>query len=544
MREELQKVEADYKTKLDALDTGANWQTNYEKTNADYRSERQKVTVKIQKLAKKQAEVNQAIQRGNVKLAQMRKDKVMPPNQTFLKLFLRTLTGLKTINFKYTREEGTSLPGYTPTAKFLGFDENWQAPGLAFILGDQSRDVLLKAQQNNWLVRSPQQISPFKQTQKETFKGEIQLDILNDLKIRIHVEKSRSVTFNEVFRYDAVNNDFVSQSPFRSGSYKVSYGLYEHFFNPKSGADLFRNFIENLPLVRQRLIDSHPAELSYDTLSQDVMVPAFIATYTQQDARTIPLSNFPKLPLPNWNVQYPGLSKIPAIKAILKQVNLTHAYTSSYEIGRYSTSLVYLAEAINLGINEQNFIPPIVDDSTGQILPVAILSAVVINEQFAPLIGVDIMTLSDVKLSFKYGKGRTLTFNLNNTQITEVKNEDYAFSFAFSKNKLVLPFKIRGRESVLPNQLTFSFNITLRDTETIQRLQQDDLFISNTTNGASNFQLRGTLNYQFIPTTARGFSLDGGVFFERSANRPKVQNITFPRFNTYAGVQLKVNFTQ
>lgn len=544
LRKILQEVEAKFKTKLDALKTGPDWQENYEKTNAEYRVEREKVTSKIQKLTQKQLEVNEAIKEGNSQLAQMRKDKVKPPNQTLLKLFLRTLTGLKTINLRYSRQEGTTLPGYVPIPKFLGFDESWEAPGLGFVLGDQSRDILLKARQNNWLVKNEQQINPFKQNQKESFKGEVKIDILNNLSIRVHVEKTRSVTFNEVFRYNSASDNFVSQSPFRSGSYKVSYGLYQHFFNPKSGADLFRNFIENLPIVRQRLIDAHPAGVEYDTLSQDVMVPTFIATYTQKDARSIPLTNFPRLPLPNWSVQYPGIGKIPAVKKILKQVNLSHAYKSFYEIGRYSTSLVYMAEAINLGISEQNFSAPILDDSTGQVLPLAILSAVIINEQFAPLIGVDIVTLSDLKLSFKYGKGRTLTFNLNNTQITEVKNEDYSFGLAFSKQKLLLPFKMRGRKRVIPNQLTFTFNITLRDTETIQRLQQGNLFISNTTNGSSNFQLRGTLNYQFIPMTQRGFSLDGGVFFERSANRPKVQNISFPRFNTYAGIQLKVNFAQ
>ena len=544
LRKELQKVENNYVAKLNSLDTGANWEVNRQKLLAEQKVALQKVRAKIQKLSQRQAAVNKIIQDGKAKIAQMRKDKVKPPNQTFLKLVLRTLTGLKTINLKYSRQEGTTLPGYTPLVSFLGFDQSWNAPGLAFILGDQSRDVLLKASQNDWLVRSPQQINPFKQTQKESIKGEINFKILNDFNIRVHFEKNRTVSFNEIFRYDSARNDFSSQSPFRSGSYKVSYGFYKHFFNPKSGAALFRDFVGNLDLIRDRLSAAHPVGFEYDSLSQDVMIPAFLAAYTQKKPQAIALTNFPNLPLPNWSIQYPGIGKIPAIKALLKQVNLSHAYTASYEVGRYSTSLVYLAQAINLGISEQNFRDPILNDSTGQIIPVAILNAVVINEQFAPLIGLEIVTLSDIKVGFKYGKGRTLTFNLNNTQITEVNNKDYVFTFAFSKRKLLLPFKIRGRQNVLPNLLIFNFNITLRETETIQRLQQENLFISNTTNGASNFQLRGTLTYQFIPKRPSGFSLDGGIFFERSANRPKVQNITFRRFNTYAGVQFKVNFAQ
>ena len=53
---------------------------------------------------------------------------------------------------------------------------------------------------------------------------------------------------------------------------------------------------------------------SYEQKSQDVVIPAFIATYTGQSAKTTSLSPFPALPLPNWRLDYSGLSKIEFFK--------------------------------------------------------------------------------------------------------------------------------------------------------------------------------------------------------------------------------------
>ncbi len=545
LRKRQEKIESNYTQALEILKADSIYdQERLKKNNAIFKLKRDKLQNQRQEITKKQQEIRKDIQTYTNKLNEMRRNKVVPQNYTGLKILLRTLTGLKSINFKYNRKESTFLPGYVLRPKFLGFDETWQAPGLDFILGNQNRDILLRAEQSGWLLKNSQQIQPFTQRLQESYTLSAKFNILNDLKIDVSFQKQRGATYNEVFRYDSLDNTFNSQSPFRNGNYQISYGLYEGFLDPKNSLELLQNFSNYLPVIQSRRIEEHPQNFEYDTISQDVLIPAFIAAYNQKDPNTISLTNFPTLPLPNWKINYEGLGKIPFIKQLFKNFSLEHNYSSTFEIGAYRSSLLYLAEAVNLGIQEQNFIAPIFNDSTGQLTPVVILDAVIINEQFAPLIGFNATTLNNLKFGFKYGKGRTLTLNLNNVQITEVNNSDYSFMFSFSKKRFLLPFKIQGRSTTLPNLLTFNLNATVRDTETVQHIEQDGFFISNTTNGSLNFQVRGTLNYQFIPKNQNGFTLDGGLYVERMVIRPSVQNINFPRFNTSVGLLFKVLFTQ
>ena len=38
----------------------------------------------------------------------------------------------------------------------------------------------------------------------------------------------------------------------------------------------------------------------YSELSQDVIIPAFLAAYTNYTPKNVPLENFPKFPFPKW----------------------------------------------------------------------------------------------------------------------------------------------------------------------------------------------------------------------------------------------------
>ena len=69
--------------------------------------------------------------------------------------------------------------------------------------------------------------------------------------------------------------------------------------------------------------------------SADVMVPAFLASYTSMGGKG--LSIFPSLTklLPNWTVRYSGLGKLPWFRDVFKSVNLNHSYKSIYAVGSY-----------------------------------------------------------------------------------------------------------------------------------------------------------------------------------------------------------------
>src|SRR5690606_34944693 len=79
----------------------------------------------------------------------------------------RLLMSLRSINGTYTVTEGTILPGFTQSPKFLGMDKDWAAPGWDFVRGSQDPDIRIKAAQNGWLVQSESLMMPFTQRRNE-----------------------------------------------------------------------------------------------------------------------------------------------------------------------------------------------------------------------------------------------------------------------------------------------------------------------------------------------------------------------------------------
>ena len=64
--------------------------------------------------------------------------------------------------------------------------------------------------------------------------------------------------------------------------------------------------------------------------------------YAGKDPNTINLTPFPKTPLPNWRLDYAGLNKIPKMAEIFSSVNITHSYTSTYDVIGFTASGQYL----------------------------------------------------------------------------------------------------------------------------------------------------------------------------------------------------------
>ena len=137
--------------------------------------------------------------------------------------------------------------------------------------------------------------------------------------------------------------DFASLSPSRSGSYRISFLSINTAFNSSNSeteSDVFKTFEENLEIIRNRLTIRNPG-VEYDSASQDVLIPAFIAAYGGKDANTMSLTPFPKTPLPNWRVDYTGLTKIDFFKNIFQNITISHAYQSSYGVANFSNALEF-----------------------------------------------------------------------------------------------------------------------------------------------------------------------------------------------------------
>jgi hypothetical protein len=92
--------------------------------------------------------------------------------------------------------------------------------------------------------------------------------------------------------------------------------------------------------------------LGYSRSSQDVIIGSFYASYSGLDPASADISGFPKIPLPNWNINYNGLTKIEAIGDIFSNITLKHAYNGKYTVGRFDQNLRYSkGEAAAMGVD-------------------------------------------------------------------------------------------------------------------------------------------------------------------------------------------------
>lgn len=463
--------------------------------------------------------------------------KAAPPA---VKGLLKLLMSVRSINGTYTLTQGTILPGFTPSPHLFGLQKGFEAPGWNFVLGSQDPNIRFKAVENNWLVRSNSLTVPFSQSSTRSLNARANLEPASELKIQLDIKKDVTDGYQEIFRYDDIEKDYISLNPSRYGSYKISTLSIKTSFRPDNTelvSSVFQQFEENLLTVQQKFALANPG-FEYDSISQDVLIPAFISAYTGKPVDKIGLSPFPNTPLPGWRVDYNGLTKIEALKNIFQSITLTHGYNSSYSVLNFSNSLKY-DNVGDVGINVpiekyNNGIFSNLTNDAGRPIPIYVISQVLIAEQFAPLIGVNIRTKNRLTARAEYKTKRELALNISNAQVTEVNSKDISMEIGYTKNNMKMPIKSQGRTIVLKNDVTFRMNLTVSNQSTIQR-KIDELNVL--TNGNINFQLRPNISYVVNQ------KLNIQAYFERTINEPQVSN-SFRRSTTRFGFQVRFSLAQ
>lgn len=456
-----------------------------------------------------------------------------------VKTFLRTLMSVRSINATYTLTEGTILPGFTETPKFFGLDQNFNSPGWGFVAGSQNPDIRFRAAENGWLARSTSLTTPFQQIRTEGITLRANVDPSPDFKVVVDMKKDANTSYQEIFRFDEEQDQFRSLSISRSGGYRVSFMTIRTAFNRtnnKVNSEVFQQFENNLDVVENRFERLQQAALEVDSVSQDVLIPAFIAAYSGRDVNGVSLSPFPQLPAPNWRIDYTGLNKIEALKNVFQSITISHGYQSSYSVMEYTNSLQY-EDPGQLGVNRpiedynKRYFGSMIDD---EFVPVYLISQVTISEQFSPLIGINVRTKSKLTGRAEYKTKRDIALNIPNAQVTELNSKDVTVEIGYTKNNLKLPFKSQGRTIVLKNDVTFRMNATVSDSRTIQRQINDR---NEVTNGNVNFQLRPNVSYVVNQ------KLTVQAYYERTVNTPQVTT-SFPRTTTRFGVQVRFSLAQ
>ncbi|MEQ8519451.1 MAG: cell surface protein SprA [Cytophagales bacterium] len=482
-----------------------------------------------------------------------------------LKAGLRILMSLKSINGTYTLTRNTFLPGYMPEVDIVGVDRRYydpglnyattSAPGWKFIMGDQNPDIRIRAAQNGWLTRDQNFFSQFSQGRTETIQLRTSLEPIRDFRIQLDAKRSKSDNYSEQFRYSIAEFDSLGNivreagfpeergfQPQINGNYTISTISIKTAFSPnatgrKDVTEVFQQFENNRAIVKARLDQENPNGAGYDLNNQEVLISSFFMAYTGRDAGSSSIEQFPAIPLPNWRVDYAGLGKVKWLKKKFSSINLNHAYSSTYAVSNYNSSGEYIESSIDLFTYELQPPYPTIKtekDSIGfTYVPVFIIPTVTINESFSPLFGVNVRTKSKINASFEYRVSRNVSLNVNNRSVTEINNNDYVVSLGYTRAGMKLPFRVQGRTVTLKNDLTMRTQVTFRDSETTQRLIDQNGLI---TAGNFVFQLRPTIEYMLN----QRLSLQ--AYFERNVNNPKIST-SFKSTSTAFGIQLRFSLS-
>lgn len=474
---------------------------------------------------------------------------VVVPEYKVVKSVLRRVMSLKNINVSFSDNRNTSIPGYMPTVKYLGFDDKFLAPGIPFMLGSQDvRSFLNNAKYNNdpnesWITTDKRLTQNIQQSIDQKLNITTAIEPIKDFKITINATKNKQNTFSMLYK-DTLNDGQANFSELlntRTGNYDVTIISLSTAFQ-KNGNSTFEQFKANRAVIHERL-NSNPevnATHTYADNSAQVLIPSFISAYTGKTASSTKLSPFVNIPMPNWNVTYSGLSNLKIVKKYIPSLTINHGYKSVYKVNSYTSSSLYTSD--NPTKNEENYnylqdnIASSTLSDTLNFVARYIVNDVQITENFSPLIGFNAKTKKNITFEFSVNKNRTVSLSTTNQQITEVRGKDFKVGVGYSKTGLKLPafLKSKGRPIVLKNLTTMKLNITIRDNITYTRKMDQESMV---TAGQANIQIQPNITYQVSS------ALNVQLYYNRTGLIPYTSG-SFKNVNTTFGFKLTFNLAE
>lgn len=490
------------------------------------------------------------------------------PEKNFLKdvfdLTMRMVTGVKSISINHSIAGGTVLPGYLPEPAIFGSgrytpDQNLfgrnigssVAPGFPFLMGWQDRQFAQTAGERGWLTTDPLLNMPFLYNRSERFSIMANIEPLPDLRIDVNADRVISKNISEFYSWDNVSNSFNPNSLTERGNFSMSVLTWSTAFFAigKEGvphSEAFKNFKDYRLTIARRLAAGRQANPAYNydpaainpttgfpdgygPTSVEVLVPAFLAAYQGADPDNVTLGMFPSIKYirPNWRVQYEGMvSRIPKLSNIMRTMNFTHSYRSSYTVGSFLTNLNYMTV-------EDGF--SYLRDIQNNFLPAFEFNSVSINETFSPLINMDITWINDLTTRSEIKRSRSIALSFANNQITEVLSDEYIFGVGYRFDRMDIILKSKNSQRSYSNDLTLRTDLSFRKNKTILRRIAEDT--DQLTAGQSAITIKTTADYMLSDR----FQLR--VYFDKVINEP-LTSVSFPTSNTNMGVSFRFTLAQ
>jgi len=482
----------------------------------------------------------------------------------------RFLMMVRTINLSYRTQRSMTLPGFIPNVgdAFGQRTGDVLSPGLDFAFGLTGDSYLQKALDNDWLLCNDSIATPSTTAKTTDLQLKATLEPIPDLKIDLTASRTMSRTKSVQFMYQGSPTT-------QSGSFNMTTisirSAFEGMGDASNGyaSASFDEFCGKIAEFRQRVQDQYgnarPAVVNadgspvavnpVDPYSSDVLIPAFLSTYTAGGSSS--LSIFPALSrlLPNWTVRYSGLSKLPWISEHFKSVNLNHGYKSVFSIGSYNSYSSWLEYMGDLGF---------VKASDGSYTPSSMynISTVSINEAFSPLLGVDFTLLNNMTFKVEYKTTRVLNLSMTSVQINEALSKDWVVGMGYKISNFNLfgmsnSRKIKGSnkgkgaddakndskqqskqtgKGGINHDLNTRIDVSFRNQAAITR----DIASGVSSASSGNNALKISLSAEY--TMSRYLSLT--AYYERQTNTPLLSANSYPTTTQDFGVSLKFSLTR
>ena len=496
----------------------------------------------------------------------------------------RFLMMVRNVSISYRNNYNLSVPGFLPEVGDIFGQKRMDGmftPGVDFAFGFVDDSYLDKAKSRGWLLGSDSVATPATIAQTEDVQVKMTLEPFTDLKIDLNM--SRTDNRNKSIQY------MYGAPPTHSGSFNmttISIGTaFAGIGSAENGyfSRPFQKFSENLDTYQQRVEGRYagvpypagtgmkgkfnPENGTVGRYSADVMIPAFLDAYTG----TSSLDIFPSLlkMLPNWSINYKGLSNLPWVRDHFKSVNLTHSYKSIYAVGSYNSFSSWVE---CMGTGGLGFVQ---STTTGNYIPNSVfdVSTVSINESFSPLIGINATLNNNMTFKLEYKTTRVLNLSMTSAQLTETGSQDFVIGWGYKINDFKLGNLFRskraseqvarnsrsrnqagrdqtnaagdntatgntrgGNRQRISHDLNLRFDFSIRNQSAIKRDLQTNL--CEATSGNKAFKTSAQLDY----TVSRMVTMS--IFYDRQRSEPLLSSSSYPTVTQDFGMTMKFSLTR
>ena len=316
----------------------------------------------------------------------------------------------------------------------------------------------------------------------------------------------------------------------------------------------FNEFCSKVSSFRDRVQAQYPQEGTQnvnpvDPYSADVLIPAFLDTYTFGAGGSLDI--FPAITriLPNWTIRYAGLSKLPWLRDHFKSVNINHSYKSVYSVGSYASYSSWLEYMGDLGYAKA---------ADGTYTPSSRynISTVSINEAFSPLLGVDATLNNNLTCKLEYRTTRVLNLSMTSVQINESLSKDWVVGLGYKisnfnlfgsgssrkakggkgKNQQETTNNQKSKSKGINHDLNTRLDISFRQQAAITRDIASGVSSASSGNSALKISLQADYTLSRLLTVT--------AYYDRQTNTPLLSSSSYPTTTQDFGVSMKFSLTR